>query len=147
MEDENAAAVPTLKAARRRTRPGWVWVISIWYAISVPWELFSLYMLWSGSVPLAQKAYFGEWTFFDYALSVILTLLTLSAALVLFLLRKQAVALFSIALAWNITASVWRMATKGWITGTILLSVISSCGILIAVCIYSRRLAKVGVLT
>ena len=143
MENENAAAV---EAARPRLRPGWVWVISIWYAISAAWQLFSLYMLWSGSVPLAQKAYFGNWTSFDYASSIVLIVLTLSAALALFLLRKQAVSLFSLALALNIALSVWHMASQGWVPGTILLSVIIGSGIFIAVCIYSRRLAKAGIL-
>jgi len=150
---EGKAAVPTLaRAPRQRQRPAWVWVISIWYAISPTWTLLSLYLVRSGFIPIApaSKAYFDSLTVFDYALSITVGVLNLSAAVALFLLRKQAFPLFSIVLAINIMFVSWHIATKGAIAvigGTGLFGVVIGNGILLAVCIYSRHLAKAGVLT
>jgi len=135
-----------------KKRPGWVWAISIFYFISAVFTLFSFYLIFSGKISIepAQKAYFDSLTPLDHGITIILGFFNLTGAVTLFLLRRQALYFFTGSFAVNILMTVWHSLSKGWVAaigGPGLVGVIIAWGLLIAVCLYSRRLIKAGVLT
>lgn len=147
---ERLANVPNGTA--RRKRPIGVWVVSIWYAASALWTGLSFYLVLGGVLALnpAQKAYFQRLSAFDYLFVILLGLITLSAAVTLFLLRKQAVRLFFAALGLNGIMTIWHSIAKGAFSaigrpgaaGAVLGLVV-----LFAVYLYSWKLARAGILT
>jgi hypothetical protein len=134
-----------------RKRPIWVWLLSLFFLLSAIWTLLSFFMIWSGAIPLepAQKAYFDRLTPIDYALTIVVGLLNLSAAIALFLLRKIARDLFLASLALSLILAAWQAATKGWVDalgGPGFVGVLIGYILLIAVCIYAWHLRRKGVL-
>ena len=134
-----------------RRRPGWIWVISIFYMLSGGWTLLSFYLIFSGSIPLmtAQRAYFEALSSVDMLLTFLIGLVNLSGAIALFLLRRVAFHLFVGALVASTILTVWHAATKGWIQalgGAGFLGVIIGYGMIVAVCVYSWKLMKQGTL-
>ncbi len=107
---DEAEVVPT-------QRPGWVWVISIFFFLSAGWTLLSFYLMHSGAIPLnaAQVAYFDRLTALDYISSVGIGLVHMSAAITLFFLWKVPFYLFATALTVNLLLAMWHVATKGWV--------------------------------
>ena len=154
MGDLNGVTDTQVTTAEQETkfkRPGWVWVISFYYVLSVLWSSIALYALSSGGIHVTPegKQYFASLNMFDYALSVFQSLLSLSAAVMLFLLRKVAYPLFCtafvVALAsilWNVFARNWLAAMKSMRGG--LLGALIGMAILFAVCFYTRRLSETG---
>ncbi len=136
----------------KKKRPGWVWAISIFFFFSAGWTLLSFYLIYTGTVSLnpAQQAYFNNLTILDYSLTILMGFANLVGAISLFLLRKVALYLFVTALFANLLMTVWHIVFKGWavaIGAPGLLGAIIGLGILVAVCFYSWRLTKSGVLT
>ena len=153
MSDSNPYATP--KAELRgpgpgRGRPRWVWAIFIFYMFSAVATLFSFYFVYSGAIPLPeeQKQYLADLTVFDHVLSFGILGLNLAAAVQLFRLRRISVNLFLTALALGVLATMWKVATKGWLaaTGGSGSSVLLGWGIAVAVCLYAWRLARKGIL-
>ena len=134
-----------------KKRPGWVWAISIlFFFLAVP-TLLSFYLINSGKIPLrpAQKTYFESLTFIDIGLSILNGLANLIGAVLLFCLRKQAFYLFAIALATNLLMTAWYIVSKGFIAAMPsggLIGMLIGWGILVAVCVYIKKLEKAGVL-
>ncbi len=137
---------------KNKRRPGWVWVISIFLFFSASFTLFSFYLVYSGKVLLqpAQKAYFASLTFMDLGLSILVGLTNLFGALLLFFLRKQAFYLFVISLTFNLLITTGQIFNKGFIqalpSGGIV-GMLIGWGILVAICVYTKRLEKNGVLS
>jgi hypothetical protein len=134
-----------------RKRPIWVWLLSLFFLLSAIWTLLSFYMIWSGAIPLGptQQAYFDRLTPIDYALTIVIGLLNLSAAIALFLLRKIARDLFLASLGLSLILVAWQAATKGWVEalgGAGFVGVLIGYILLIVVCIYAWHLRKKGVL-
>lgn len=132
-------------------RPGWVWAISIFFFFSAGSTLLSVLMVRAGAVPLnaAQAAYFDGLTVWDYISSVGIGLANFTGAIAFFLLRKVSFYLFAFALVANLLATAWHVATKGWLAvigGAGLIGAVIGLGLLFAVCAYSRRLLRRGVL-
>jgi hypothetical protein len=76
---------------------------------------------------------------------IILALVSLSGALSLFLLRKEAYYIFCASLVINVTMTLWHCLTKGWLAaiGSIrggIPGLVIGWGIVVAVCIYSGKL-------
>ncbi len=138
-------------ASHSRKRPVWVWVISIFFFIFAGGTLLSFLLIGTGALHLAslQQAYFDSLSKLDYSLSIAIGLADLIGAITLLLLRKIAFYLFLGALTVNLFMSVWHALTKGWIGaigGGDFLAAIMSLAISIAVCAYTWKLVKRGVL-
>lgn len=128
-----------------RTRPFWVWIISIPSILANVWGLISIFLLLSGIVQAPpeltasiNERLAGNAPFFLIAYGC----LSLVAAITLFRLRKVAFYLFAILLGvslFNIeidelnTSFDWSILIADW-------------SILIAICIYTWRLKQNGVL-
>lgn len=134
-----------------RKRPTWVWIICVFYLVSFLWTSLSWYMIFSGSIVLSPevKAYMESLTSFDYGLTTIQALISISAAVALFFLRKQAYYLFWSSFGVGLFAIAWQTALRSWLTamrsikgGTT--GELIGMGILLAVCIYTRKLRKQG---
>lgn len=136
---------------RSSGRPLLVWLISIYFFLSATWTMFSLVLIKSGAVPLspAQKTYLESLNGADYLLTIIGALLSVSAAVSLFLMRKAAYYLFCASLAFNMAFTIWHIISRHW------LSVIGIGGlagaavgwlILFAICLYTARLIAQGTL-
>jgi hypothetical protein len=141
---------PTAGASTSK-RPVWVWVISIFYAASLGFTLLSFVLLVSGVIPLTppQRAYFAALGPFDYVMTIGLSLLTLTATVFLFLMRKAAAPLFATSFVVNVGFSLVHALTTTWtkaMGGSGLVGALFGWGILGAVAVYSGHLRRVGVL-
>ena len=134
-------------------RPGWVWFISIWYTISFVVASLMAYLTFSGIIPMTPqfKAYIGGLTAVDYVFTAVQPLLSVSAAVALFLLRRQATYLFWSLLAVGVASRVWQYDLK---SGTGVHSipggspgVLFAIGIQLAICVYVENLKRRGTLS
>lgn len=138
-------------SSQARKRPGWVWAISIFYFLSAAYTLLAFYLIYSGSIPLqpAQRAYFSQLTFLDIGASVLIGTLNLAGAVTLFILRRIAFSLFATAFALGILTTVWHTIEKGWVAAVGsagLVGAFIGWALAIAICAYTWRLGKAGVL-
>ena len=135
-----------------RRRNGWIWLITIFYTMSVGWTLLSFSLILSGSIPIktaAQRAYFEALSSADILLTVLIGVANFSGALALFLLRRGAFRLFGVAFATTTLWSLWHIATTGWIHalgGADFVGAISGYGLAAVVCVYAWKLIKKGTL-
>lgn len=135
-----------------RRRPIGVWVVSAFYVLSAGWTLLSFALIFGGAIKItaAQEAYFASLTGVDWFFSLAIGVIGFSAAVCLFLLRRVAVALFSVALALNLVFTAFHVMRTNWteaLGGAGLLGALFGWLILVAVIVYARRLAKRGVLS
>jgi hypothetical protein len=136
-----------------KKRPGWVWVISIWYTISFVVASVLAYLTFSGIIPMTPqlKAYIGSLSTIDYVFTVFQPLLSVSAAVALFLLRRQATYLFWLLLAVGVASRVWQYDLRSGITGVGSMpggstGAFFAMGIQLAICIYVENLKRRGTL-
>lgn len=139
-----------LQSARRR--PIGVWVVSSFYVLSAGWTLLSFALIFGGAIKItaAQQEYFASLTGVDWFFSLAIGIIGFSAAIFLFLLRRIAVALFSVALALNLALTTVHVVRTNWseaLGGAGLVGAVFGWLILVAVIVYARRLAKNGVLS
>jgi len=134
-------------------RPGWVWVISIWYVVSTVLSLATSTLLRTGAIPLApvQRAYLESLSAVDWAFSIAIALVYLIGAVAIFLLRRAAFYLFTFALIATILQTLWHVATKSYVAamggaGVVGIGMVTGLGLVFAVCLYCRRLIRRGVL-
>jgi hypothetical protein len=92
-------------------RPVLVWVIFLFYLVATLSTFAGLFLIYSGRVAMnsAQQAYFAQLTIFDHLATVLLVSINLVAAIMLFRLRRTAVALFAAALALNLILTLRAM--------------------------------------
>jgi hypothetical protein len=136
----------------KNKRPEWVWAFSIFFFLSASWTILSFYLINAGAVhlSLAELAYLSTLTDVDYGLTTLIVLANLFGAIALFRLRKAAFYLFLTAFGVNLLYVAWHKITKGWVAaygGADLSGFVIGWTLLIAVCIYSRKLMQRGVLT
>ena len=136
-----------------RKRPGWVWAICVMYATGFVGIALSLYMIWSGAIPMNPqiKQALENLSTFDYVVTIVQPLLSLSAAVALFLLRRQATYLFWSSFAFAIGANLWQFALKGGMTAVDATPGASTRAIVglavnFAVCLYAENLRMEGTL-
>ncbi len=133
-------------------RPGWVWVISIWYMLSALISPLSVYLVLTGFVPLnaAQRLYYDNLGIVGYMIFLIGVGLTFGAGLSLFLLRKVTINIWLALIVFGVLSHIYNLAANNWIaavgTGGIIGAVISLV-IAIAVYLYTRRLEARGILS
>lgn len=98
-------------------RPKWVWAISIFYSFSIVSAIYSFYVIYSGSIPLneVQKEYFESLNFIDMALTFVSSMLTLSAAITLFLLKKITIKLWAAIFVFSAFAHLYSAFTTNYI--------------------------------
>jgi hypothetical protein len=147
-------AITMAEPFQPRRRPVWVWVISAYYILSLLWGWLAFYVVLSGSIPMTPeaKAYVEGLTSIDYAMTAIQGLISLSAAVSLFLLRKEAYYLFWLSLVTLISMTLWHVFGRQWLSAMESMKGATAGGIsglviLIAVCLYVTRLRKSGKLT
>jgi hypothetical protein len=149
---DQASTAPASNNTPVRKRPTWVWVISVVYSLSFLYTCLSFYLCLSGAIPLnaAQKAYFEGLTALDWAFTTVIGMVSLGAAVFLFLLRRQALYLFGGSLVLNFCYGAYTLhktwtflsATPGAAVGMFL-----GWGIGAAICLYTWKLTKAGTLT
>ncbi|NVO15086.1 MAG: hypothetical protein HXX10_13710 [Rhodoplanes sp.] len=132
-------------------RTVWIWVIFLWFLFSVGWTLLSFYLIRSGVVPVepVQQAYFDRLTIVDYASTVLVAALNLAGALALFMLRKAALPIFLTGIVLSVGLIAWQTYSKGWaeaLGGSGLVGAVIGYGLILAICTYTWRLARRGVL-
>jgi hypothetical protein len=132
-----------------KKRPGWVWVISVWYTISFVLASVLAYLTFSGLIPMTPqfKAYIGGLTAIDYIFTIIQPLLSVSAAVALFLLRRQATYLFWSLLAVGVASHVWQYDLRSGISGAHSMpggspGAFFAMGVQFAICIYVENLKR-----
>jgi hypothetical protein len=148
-----------------KRRPIGVWVISAFYLLSLGVSSTRAARFLSGAkISPVQEATFALLTGVDWFFFWASTVLMLSAVVCLFLLRRITIALFSVVLALNVASTIILLMRTNWAelldidadvaTGSLLLmggivlwGLLFSFFILVAVIVYSRSLAKRGVLT
>ncbi len=143
-----------VESTATRKRPVWVWVISIFYFVSFVYTLLSFYLVFSRLIPVTPevKAYFESLTMFDWALTVIQGVVTISAAVALFFMRKMAYHLFGGAVLVMVISTLWQTLARPVLTalGSIkggTAGAVTGLGIILAVFLYTRKLFKEGKLT
>ena len=148
-------------------RPIGVWVISAFYLLSMGISSARAARFLSGAkISPVQEATFALLTGVDWFFFWASAVLMLSAVVCLFLLRRITVALFSVVLAINLASMVILLMRTNWaelldiyadvatsslslllVGGIALSGLLFSFFIQVAVIVYSRSLAKRGVLT
>jgi hypothetical protein len=134
-----------------KPRPGWVWFISIWYTGGFVLGIVLTLLVWSGRLRLNPQgqAYFAKMTTLDIAFSVMQMLLVETAAITLFLLRKQATYFFWLVFGAGLASDFYyhilnHLPRKSDVWGKNPLLYI---GTQLAVCIYCQSLKWKGTLT
>jgi len=94
----------------KRKRPIWIWVITVYLALSSAFTAFSFFAVFSGKVPVApaRQAYFTALTPLDYAVTAVIFTCMVCGAASLFLLRKIALKFFLASLACNAGLTLWQ---------------------------------------
>ncbi len=136
----------------RGHRPIAVWVIAVFYLLSIASTLVSLAAVLTGIVEVtpAQQRYFDSLGPVDYLGNSLILFISAWAVIEFFLMRKAAVRAFVIALVMNIAltafhliATNWREAAGGSGLATVVVSWIVSVGVIL----YARHLQRRGLLT
>jgi hypothetical protein len=134
-----------------RKRPVWVWIISLFYVLGAVATSLSFIEIFSGMVPLdqAHKIYFQSMTPFDWSLTAIIGLGNLVGAILLFILRRWAYFFFAGAFLISLLQEIYQVGARNLIGVLGIAAFVGSIigyGINIAIIIYSRSLAKSGLL-
>ncbi|MDA2923272.1 hypothetical protein MYX65_01210 [Acidobacteria bacterium AH-259-L09] len=135
--------------AEKPRRPLGVWIISIFYLLSILSMSLSYYLIFTNTVTLPPAQIIESYSVVDYLVMLGVFALSIMAAVNLFLLRKVAVLLFYALLALNVLLSalyylftdVFQALPSGVGVGQFL-------GLLITgwICLYSRKLQKKDIL-
>ena len=146
----NSESTLRLRSTRRK-RPKLVWVIAIFYFISVGWTLFSFVSIYSGLIPVneAQAVYFESQTIIDILFTIVIGLLNFVGAIFLFLLRRSAFHLFLSAFVFGLMMTVYHIMFKNWLAaigGPGIIGAIIGWGIAIATILYARKLIRAEIL-
>jgi hypothetical protein len=97
-------------------RPVGVWIVSVYFALSIAGTVISLIDLLAGDMSLtpAQQAYFDSLGPTDYIGGATTLLLSSWAAVELFRLRARAVTILFVVLALNAGASLYHLLATNW---------------------------------
>lgn len=149
-----------LPAPARRGRPVGVWIISIFYFVCTPFALISLALIplmMNGTIPIndTQRNYFDSLTIIDHSIAGLTLICNLSGAVLLFMLRRQALYFFCAVFAINVLNYIYQICCKNWLaamsTGILgstsaIISLMVALGINIAIVLYVWHLHSAKVL-
>lgn len=135
-------------------RPIWIWVITLYFAISIPLTLYSFYSALTGAVALApaQAAYFSAMTKLDYFITAVTFLCMACGAISLFLMKRIALNFFILSLICNIGLALWQLV-DGRLSGLVgsgamgLVGIIAGFLLILTITLYTAQLAKMKRLT
>lgn len=135
-----------------KRRPRGVWLIVVYYVLSAGWTLLSFALIASGALDLdpAQRAYFASLNRFDWFLTLTIAVLMLTASVLLFRLRREALSFFAAGFAVNLALTAIQVVRTSLVEAVGLagmLGMLLAFLILAAVILYVRGLARRGVLT
>jgi len=150
MSDAPTDAVGLTGMATKR-RPVGVWIVSVYFALSITGTVISLAELLAGELTLtrAQQDYFETLGPTDYIGGATTLLLSSWAAVELFRLRARAVRILFVVLVLNVGASLYHLLATNWsdalgMTG--LASVTAGLSVLAVILVYAWTLERRGVL-
>jgi len=128
-----------------RTRPGWVWAISILYGFSAIYTPLWFYLIYSGLVPLvpAQKAYFDKLGIVDWAVTAIGALIMVAAVVALFLLKRVSIKLWGAAIVFALLNNLYNAIAKNLFAIFNMMSLIGTIVgfiLIVAIFFYTKRL-------
>lgn len=132
-------------------RPGWVWAIFILYVLSAISTVASFGLIMSGSLDLPedQRQYLANLSATDYAISFLIASINLTAAILLFRLRKASFHFFMASLLLNVLVTIWHATTNGFYPaagGAGIVGILASYAFRVAICFYVWRLVRNGTL-
>ena len=106
-----------MNSTQPRKRPIGVWIITLYFAVTIPFVLYGLYLMLSDQVPMndAQAVYVSNIDPLDITATVMIGISNVIGAISLFNLRKAALTFFGVSLAINIALTFWHLATKGFV--------------------------------
>jgi len=106
-----------MDSTQPRKRPIGVWIITVYFAVTVPFILYGLYLMVSNQVPMndAQAVYVSNINPLDITATVMIGLSNIIGAVSLFYLRKAALTFFGVSLAINIALTIWHIISKGFV--------------------------------
>jgi hypothetical protein len=149
-----SARVPMDSILATRSRPGWVWFICIWYTVGFTLSTLEVYLALSHSLRLTPqtRGALGHLTTIDYVLAVVQPMLVGSAAVALFMLRRQATYLFWSAFGLGIASDVYRFVLNHGVwsqsqSQSLFHNSWVYIGMQLAVCLYCETLKRNGTLT
>ena len=139
-------------AHEARRRPVWVWVISLYYALSGFSTVVTLPLTFSAPLGVddTQRAYFESLGPLDFVATVVGSLLAMAFAWSFFRLRARAVPLLIVLEAYTAAFTARAALTSGWIevVGTLGIATMTVGFLLwLAVLFYALALRRRGVLT
>jgi hypothetical protein len=105
----------TTVKAPPRIRPGWVWGIVILYIVSTASAIFTQVLRVLNVLPTTPVTdeYYSKLTTVDWVLTVVIGAIQLIAAVLLWLLRRQALWLFAAAFFLGTGNFIWQILGKG----------------------------------
>ena len=132
-------------------RPFWVKLIFAFFLISGMWTILSFGLILTGRINLQepQRAYIESLSVGDHAITFLLASMNICGAVGLFLLRKWSSNVFWAALLLNLAIVGWHTISKGFLAalgGSGLIGMLIGIALLFAVCFYSSKLVKAGIL-
>lgn len=106
-----------MDSTQPRKRPIGVWIIKVYFAISIPLVLYGLYLMLSDQAPMSdgQAVYVSNIDPLDITATVMIGISNVIGAISLFYLRKAALTFFSVSLAINIALTVWHIISRGFV--------------------------------
>jgi len=136
-----------------RKRPGWVWPISLFYALGFLVLVRFIIMYATGALPVSARVneYLANLGALGIFMALFQPLLSLAAAVALIMLRKEAVTLFRVLLVFAISSNLWTFAIKNGVNGVHaksgpMIGAVVGIGIQLAVCFYAEQLKMQGTL-
>ena len=132
-------------------RPGWVWAIFIFHTLSLVSVAASFYLIFTGVLLMVgeQKQYFNDLGLMGWLMVVVPSLLSFSAALTLFMLRKISIKIWLAAIVFAVVSTLYSLLDIHWLNimnGSGSIGLVIGFSIKIAIYFYARRLAARGIL-
>jgi len=133
-------------------RPKWVWAITIWYAFSFLSVIYSFYAINIGQIPLneVQKEYFANVGVIDMVITFISSLLAITAAITLFMLKKITIKLWVAVFSFAIFAHLYSILTSNYLEvldEAGVFGIIFGTTIIVLIYFYAKRLNARGYLS
>ncbi len=131
--------------AEAKRRPVLVWIISVFYIFGSTLSL----LVYSGIIhlPFTEDSFFRSAPMVDRILTILLLVVSLGAAIALFLLRRLALYLFAGAFVLRLLMTILHPPSQGLLAPAGLIMLASSLALPLVICLYSWALVRTETLT